>query len=102
MHVDAPSMKPLRHWIEDIFYTYMYGDWESVTHGLWVYGHVLILLATALAGYTSARGQYLLTALLVPFPVVCFYKRHEKAQRYTVHSETPIEPGEEYDPREHR
>jgi len=95
-------MERLRHWIEDIFYTYMYGDWESVTHGLWVYGHVAILLATALIGYTFARGQYLFTALLVPFPLAYFYKRHEKAQSYTVHSETPIEPGEEYDPSEHR
>jgi|GEM_PF-1481909 len=88
--------------IEDVFYTYMYGEWESVTHGLWVYGHMTILLATALVGYSFARGQYLLTALLLPFPLVYFYKRHEKAQAYTVHSETPIEPGEEYDPDGHR
>jgi hypothetical protein len=86
----------------DFFYQHMYGDWESVTHGIWVYGHVSILLATALVGYTVAEERYLLTLLLVPFPLVYLYKRHEKAQAYKVHSETPIEPGEEYDPSEHR
>jgi len=95
-------MERLRRWIEDVFYGYMYGEWESVSHGLWVYGHVAILLATVLVGYTFARGQYPLTALLLPFPVVYFYKRHEKARAHTVHSDTPIEPGETYDPDEHR
>lgn len=95
-------MRRPRTWLRDFFYTHMYGEWESVSHGLWLYGHTAILLATALAGYTFARGQYLLTALLVPFPLVYFYKRHEKAHHYTVHSDTPIEPGEEYDPAEHR
>ncbi|WP_247008106.1 hypothetical protein [Halorientalis litorea] len=87
--------------IEDFFYKHMYGDWESVSHGLWMYGHISILVATALVGYTFARQQYLLTVLLLPFPLVYFYKRHEKAREYTVQSETPIEPGEDYDPSEH-
>jgi hypothetical protein len=102
MHGHYLCMSTLRRRIEDFFYKYMYGDWESVTHGLWVYGHVSILVATTLVGYTFARQRYLLTAILLPFPLVYFYKRHEKAQAYTVHSETPIEPGEEYDPAEHR
>ena len=76
--------------IESFFYTYMYGEWESVTHWLWVYGHVSILLATALVGFTFAHGEYLLTALLLPFPVVYFYKRYEKAKTYKVQSDTPV------------
>jgi hypothetical protein len=95
------GMTSLRQWFEDIFYKYMYGDWESVSHGLWVYGHMSILVATALVGYTFARQRYLLTLLLLPFPLVYVYKRHEKAQRYKVQSDTPIEPGEDYDPEEH-
>lgn len=95
-------MGRLRRRTEDFFYSYMYGDWESVTHWLWVYGHVSILVSTMLVGYTLARRQYQLTALLLPFPLVYLYKRHEKARAYTVHSDTPIEPGEDYDPNEHR
>jgi hypothetical protein len=86
--------------IEDFFWKHMYGDWESVTRPIWLYGHVCILLATALVGYTFARGAYVLTLLLLPFPAVYLYKRYEKARTYKVHSETPIEPGEEYDPDE--
>ena len=100
--VHCNLMGRLRNWLHDLFYTYVYGDWESVTHGVWLYGHTAILLATALVGFSFARGRYLLTALLLPFPLVYVYKRHEKAQTYTVHSDTPIEPGEEYDPDEHR
>jgi len=84
--------------IEDFFWKHMYGDWESVTRPIWIYGHVSILLATALAGYAIARGEYVITLLLLPFPIVYLYKRYEKAQHYKVQSETPIEPGEEYDP----
>ena len=76
--------------IEAFFYKYMYGEWESVTRPLWIYGHVSILLATALTGYTFARGAYLLTLLLLPFPAVYLYKRYEKAKAYTVQSETPV------------
>lgn len=95
-------MRCPRRRIEDAFYTHMYGEWESLGHGLWVYGHVSILVATALVGYTLAHGRYLQTAALLPFPIVYLYKRHEKARAYTVQSETPIEPGEEYDPENHR
>lgn len=76
--------------IESFFYRYMYGEYESVTRGLWIYGHVSILLATALVGYTFAQGAYLLTALLLPFPAVYLYKRYEKARTYKVQSETPV------------
>lgn len=76
--------------LKTVFWKHVYGDWESVTRPLWIYGHVCILLATALVGYTVARGAYLLR-LLLPFPIVYLYKRHEKAHMYTVHSETPIE-----------
>jgi hypothetical protein len=80
----------MRDRIESFFYAHMYGEWESVTRWLWIYGHVSILLATALVGYTFARGAYLFTALLVPFPVVYLYKRYEKARTYRVQSDTPV------------
>jgi len=80
----------MRDAIESFFYEYMYGEWESVTRPLWIYGHAMILLATALVGFTFARGEYLLTLLLLPFPLVYFYKRYEKAQAYTVQSDTPV------------
>ncbi|MFC6976909.1 hypothetical protein ACFQL1_22875 [Halomicroarcula sp. GCM10025709] len=79
----------MRDRIESFFYTHMYGEYESVTRPLWLYGHVAILLATALAGYTAARGAYVATLLLVPFPLVYLYKRYEKARTYTVHADTP-------------
>lgn len=88
--------------VEDVFYRYMYGEWESVSHGLWVYGHVGILVTTALVGFAIARGEYLLALVLVPVPLAYLYERHEKARAYTVQSDTPIEPGDEYDPDEHR
>ncbi len=80
----------MRDRIAAFFYAHMYGEWESVTRPLWIYGHVSILLATALVGFTFARGEYLLTALLLPFPAVYLYKRYEKAKTYTVQSETPV------------
>jgi hypothetical protein len=80
----------MRERIESFFYEYMYGDWESVTRPLWIYGHVSILLATALVGYTFARGAYLVTCLLLPFPAVYFWKRYEKARTYKVQSDTPV------------
>ena len=65
--------------IEDFFWRYMYGNWESVTRPIWIDGHVCILLATALVGYSVARGEYVVTVLLLPFPLVYSYKRDEKA-----------------------
>lgn len=76
--------------IESFFYSHMYGEWESVKRPIWIYGHVSILLATALVGYTFARGAYLWTLLLLPFPAVYLYKRYEKAKTYKVQSETPL------------
>ena len=55
-----------------------------------IYGHVSILFATALAGFTFARGEFLLTLLLFPFPLVYLYKRYEKANSDKVQSETPV------------
>jgi hypothetical protein len=80
----------MRDRIEAFFYEYMYGEYESVTRPLWIYGHACILLATALVGYAFARGEYLLALLLLPFPVVYFYKRYEKARTYKVQSDTPV------------
>ncbi|MDF9747137.1 hypothetical protein [Natrinema salsiterrestre] len=76
--------------IESFYYTYLYGDWESMKRWLWMYGHVSILMATVLVGFTAGRGRYLLTVLLVPFPVIYLYKRYEKAKTYTVQSDTPV------------
>jgi hypothetical protein len=80
----------MRDRVESFFYTYMYGEYESVTRPLWLYGHVCILLATALAGYAVAEGAYLAAALLAPFPAVYLYKRYEKARTYTVQADTPV------------
>lgn len=76
--------------IESFFYSYMYGEYESVKRWIWIYGHVCILLATALVGFTIARERYLLSLLLVPFPLVYLYKRYEKARTYKVQSDTPV------------
>jgi hypothetical protein len=76
--------------IESLYYRYLYGEWESMKRWLWIYGHVSILLATALVGFTAARGRFLLTMLLVPFPVIYLYKRYEKAKTYIVQSEPPV------------
>jgi len=76
--------------LSTFFYTYLYGDWESLARWLWICFHVSILLSTALVGYTFARGEYLVTGLLVPLPLVYFYKRYQKAKTYTVQSETPV------------
>ncbi|SNZ14996.1 hypothetical protein SAMN06269185_2342 [Natronoarchaeum philippinense] len=78
----------MRETIERVFYEYLYGDWESLTRWGWLYAHASILLATALVGYTYAHERYVLTLLLVPVPMVYFYKRYEKARTYTVHAET--------------
>jgi hypothetical protein len=80
----------MRDCIESFFYEHMYGEYESVTRWLWLYGHVSILLATALSGYAFARGRYLLVLSLVPFPLVYLYKRYEKARTYKVQSDTPV------------
>lgn len=80
----------MRDRIEAFFYAHMYGEWESLRKWVWIYGHVSILLATALAGYSFARGAHLWTLLLAPFPLVYLYKRYEKARTYKVQSDTPV------------
>ncbi|MBX0288085.1 hypothetical protein EGH22_17270 [Halomicroarcula sp. F28] len=80
----------MRDRIEAFYYAYCYGEYESVTRWLWIYGHVSILLATALSGYAVARQRYLLALLLVPFPLVYLYKRYEKARAYKVQADTPV------------
>jgi hypothetical protein len=74
--------------IEWFFYAHVCGEWESLTRWPWLDGHVTILLATALAGYSVAEGASLRAALLVPFPLVYLYERHEKAKTYRVRSDT--------------
>lgn len=66
--------------LTDIFYTYLYGDWDSLQRWAWLYIHVSILLATALVGYTVARERYLLTLLLLPFPIAFLYRRYTYAR----------------------
>jgi hypothetical protein len=76
--------------IAAFYYAHLYGEWESMQRWLWIYGHVSILLATALLGYSVAHGRFLLAFLLAPFPVVYLYKRYEKAKTYTVQADTPV------------
>jgi hypothetical protein len=80
----------MRDRIASFYFAYCYGEYESLTRWLWIYGHVSILLATALAGYAAAKERYLLVLILAPFPLVYLYKRYEKARTYTVQSDTPM------------
>lgn len=80
----------MRECIAGFYYAHLYGDWESMKRWLWIYGHVSILLATALVGYSVARERYLLAVLLLPFPLVYLYKRYEKARTYKVQADTPV------------
>ncbi|MDS0260907.1 hypothetical protein NDI56_16000 [Haloarcula sp. S1CR25-12] len=76
--------------IESFYYTYCYGEYESLTRWLWIYSHVSILLVTALSGYAVAKERYLLALVLAPVPLVYLYKRYEKAKTYKVQSDTPM------------
>jgi hypothetical protein len=76
--------------VEAFFYNHMYGEYESVTRWLRIYGHVSILVATATVGYTFARGAYLPTLAVLPFPLVYRYKRYEKARSYKVQPDTSV------------
>jgi len=67
--------------LEDIFYEYIYGDWDSLSRWAWVYVHVGIMLATVLVGFTLARGDYLLTLPLLPFPLGFLRRRYTYAKR---------------------
>lgn len=67
-------------WIDDAFYEYLYGDWDSLQRWAWLYVHVGVLLATALAGYAVARQRYVLAALLVPLPLGFLYRRYTYAR----------------------
>ena len=71
----------MRDRIESFYYTHLSGEYESVTRWRWIYGHVSILFATALSGYTFARGRYLLTLLLVPFPLVYLTNATRRRER---------------------
>jgi len=66
--------------VEDVFYEYIYGDWDSLQRWAWLYVHVGILLATMLIGYTLAYERYLLALLLAPFPVGFLYRRYTYAR----------------------
>jgi len=78
--VAAVEETAMRAWFESVFYDHLYGDWDSLQRWAWVYLHVGILLATALAGYAVARQRYLLALLLVPFPLVFLYRRYTYAR----------------------
>lgn len=67
-------------WIEELFYEYIYGDWDSLQRWAWLYVHIGILLATVLVGYTLATERYLLTLLLLPFPIGFLYRRYTYAR----------------------
>ena len=66
--------------VEDIFYEYIYGDWDSLQRWAWVYVHVGILLATMLIGYAIAHERHLLALLLAPFPIGFLYRRYTYAR----------------------
>jgi len=66
--------------IEATFYRYLYGEYETLRLGWWLYVHAAILLATMLAGYAVARGRPLLVAALLPFPLYYGYRRYEDAR----------------------
>jgi len=68
--------------IESFYHAYVCGESESLTRWLWIYGHVSIVLATALSGYAVAKERYLLALVLVP--LVYLYQRYEKARPYEV------------------
>lgn len=69
--------------LEAVFYDYLYGDWDSLQRWAWLYVHVGMLLATALVGYTLAKEAYLLTAVLLPFPIGFLYRRYTYARPST-------------------
>jgi hypothetical protein len=71
----------MRSTIEHIFYEYIYGDWDSLSRWAWIYVHVGIMVATVLVGFTLARGAYLLTLLLAPFPLGYLRRRYTYAKR---------------------
>lgn len=66
--------------IETTFDDHLAGDWDSLQRWAWVYLHVCILLATVLLGYTLARGEVLLSALLLPFPLFYLGRRYTYAR----------------------
>lgn len=66
--------------IEATYEDHLAGDWDSLQRWAWVYLHGCILLATALIGYTVARGAYLLAALLLPFTLFYLYRRYTYAR----------------------
>lgn len=86
------KIKKLSSSIENFYYEYLYGDWESMRHWLWIYGHSMIFASMFLAGFFIAKGNYVIGISLIPFSLIYLYKRHEKAREYKVHSDTPVEP----------
>jgi hypothetical protein len=62
------------------FYHYLYGDWDSLRRWAWLYVHVGVLLAAALAGYALARGRYLLALLCLPLTLGFLYRRYTYAR----------------------
>ena len=66
--------------IERSYHRFLAGDWDSLQRWAWVYVHVGMLLATALVGYTIARGRLVLTALLLPLPLFFLARRYTYAR----------------------
>lgn len=80
-------MSVLRAFVVDIhsvmggvFYEYLYGEWDSLNRWAWLYVHIGILFATALVGFTVARGEYLLAVLLLPLTLGFLYRRYTYAR----------------------
>lgn len=70
--------------IENFFYKYMSGEWESVTKIIWLYVHISIFIITGLIGYLFAEGKYIFAICILPIPIIYLYKRYEKARTYKV------------------
>jgi len=80
MVVLSMVFEQVRNWFEFVFYEYMYGDWDSLNKLMWIYLHVGIMLMTVLLGASLAMGDYVISVLLLPFPIVFLYRRYTYAR----------------------
>lgn len=65
---------------DKLFYTYMYGDWDSLNKWAWIYIHISIIFITFLCGYTFATGSYIQSIILILFPILFIYRRYTYAR----------------------
>jgi hypothetical protein len=70
----------IQSWFDSVFYGYVYGDWDSLSRWAWIYVHIGIFVATVLVGFTLARGDYILTLVLLVFPISYLYRRYTYAR----------------------